>query len=387
MVPKFTIKLFPLSPIHVGNWQKNLHKNIDFIVHHNMNHVIHEDKLFRQLVLRKKMDEFLIAAQTTKFDIKTFLVDKLSLNDNDLQQFLEEVKAYSCQSPTDIKGDYLPFIRDGYGKPFIPGTSIKGAIRTATLYCALKEMLATNERLKSDLLTELSNNLNKPRRNPKELGNFLEKYFQNFVLDEWTSGDPHTDLFRAVEVQDVYLDDDIINVEEVTVSGMKKDKQQDTLNIYAECINSKKEISINLGINLWLFKQIGNSPKRGFPGSLFLGKYILQNAENPEQLLTRLLEFCHTYAADSIPKEGAPISKEPYIFRLGWGTGIFSKTILSLIYNEVTGYDRDKLMRAVGAGSSEFPMTRKIVIQDGEKGELGWARLEKVNAAESGSRA
>ncbi|RMG70143.1 MAG: hypothetical protein D6710_07680, partial [Nitrospirae bacterium] len=40
--------------------------------------------------------------------------------------------------------EYRPFIRDGFGKVYLPGTAIKGVFRTAVLYCMLKRFKETN---------------------------------------------------------------------------------------------------------------------------------------------------------------------------------------------------------------------------------------------------
>ena len=52
--------------------------------------------------------------------------------------------------------NFRPFVRDGNGEIFIPGTTIKGAIRTALLYGILKNSEIDRKRVESKIKRRIS---------------------------------------------------------------------------------------------------------------------------------------------------------------------------------------------------------------------------------------
>lgn len=80
-------------------------------------------------------------------------------------------------------------LHNGFGKPYIPGSSLKGAIRTAVMTSMISGM--------SPL--EVKKMINTPIRNPKQAATRLEKYL--------FGNDPKTDIFRYIHIGDAYFGD------------------------------------------------------------------------------------------------------------------------------------------------------------------------------------
>ncbi|MCY7385075.1 MAG: type III-A CRISPR-associated RAMP protein Csm5, partial [Microcoleus sp. CAN_BIN18] len=109
--------------------------------------------------------------------------------------------------------DFRPMIRNGFGYRYIPGSSIKGAIRTAIAYYLLKHEedynLPSSSRV-SEIESRLRNSMGEVKRKAKSTDEqlFMNDLFSDFSLvyqDKRALGQtslPNTDFMRAVQVTD-----------------------------------------------------------------------------------------------------------------------------------------------------------------------------------------
>lgn len=102
--------------------------------------------------------------------------------------------------------DLRPMIRNGFGQLYIPGSSIKGAIRTAIAYHLLKH---SPEQV-SDIERKLRETMGQIKQRPKFADDklFMEQLFSGFTLTydgkpaPGKTSPPNTDFMRAVQVTD-----------------------------------------------------------------------------------------------------------------------------------------------------------------------------------------
>lgn len=126
-------------------------------------------------------------------------------------------KTTSSQKWTDLKiTDLRPMIRDGFGHLYIPGTSIKGAIRTAIAYHLLKHgdryQVPQTERvsaIEQTLRDRLAQGQLKQQQKFLDDGLFMDRLFSDFALCYQgktiaPKSKPNTDFMRAVRVSDTH---------------------------------------------------------------------------------------------------------------------------------------------------------------------------------------
>lgn len=117
----FNIKLKILSPVHIGNGNV-LVRGVDFVQAYGVIHILDKEKLYLRLS-DSEQEHYLN------------LISKGSLNESEkwIQETvnLPDVARKSTPYSTVLdSGELRPLISDGHGQPYIPGSSIKGAIRS-----------------------------------------------------------------------------------------------------------------------------------------------------------------------------------------------------------------------------------------------------------------
>ena len=171
------IKIQTLTGVHIGSGV-SYQKGTDFVVGKNEYDeetiAIIDPKKVMQLIGEKNIDTWVTAIQAgrpTNNIVKQF-APKAKPKDYALREILKW---------SDILTDTLKeFIHDGNGKPYIPGSSIKGAIRTAILS---QEIVRVRD--KENKILDSRNNLTAKR-----------------IESELFGRDPNSDVFRYLQVGD-----------------------------------------------------------------------------------------------------------------------------------------------------------------------------------------
>lgn len=136
------VRLRTLTPLHIGGREGALNP-LEFVVFEGRCYVISETKLARALQERDQIDTFYTwFTGRERLALREFLRERDLLN----ARFLERIAAYTSPCSIRISQDLRTFVRDAFNRPFLPGTSIKGAIRTAFLYKLLKELPLSGEK-------------------------------------------------------------------------------------------------------------------------------------------------------------------------------------------------------------------------------------------------
>ena len=163
-------------------------------------------------------------------------------------------------------------IHDGMGKPYIPGSSIKGAIRTAVLATLAKKQTGLDSKIVD----------------------YKGKVNANMVESELFGKDPNSDIFRFLQVGDAIFGDNyevairMVNINERPQNGFwDKSKQQ---LIEAICSEDSAEFQMKLKPEFYSFAKSNwpDSPKISPIGKMpaemeslaFLFQLINQHTEN-----------------------------------------------------------------------------------------------------------
>lgn len=189
---KNNIRITNLTQVHIGSGE-TLQKDMDFIVRRNGEYsdiyIIDPDRVGKIIGTDQRVLSQWIAS-IEKGDTNSFF---------DL--FLKRAKPadYSKRCIPNYAGDrrsmtLKKFIHDGTGKPYIPGSSLKGAIRTAIIAFLASKMPETEkERIVENLA--------------KNNGRYQDEFGTHRSAEDVMLGDsPNESLMRFIRVGDAYYD-------------------------------------------------------------------------------------------------------------------------------------------------------------------------------------
>lgn len=421
-----SLKMQLLTPLHIGGASGNL-SPIEFVAFGDRVYVISEEKWAQVLKVKGWIKKFLEeGVGKQRFGLGAFLRKKESLTEAFFKK--HTIARYSSTSAYAPERDLRPFVRDGLDQPFIPGSAIKGALRTGLLYAYLKEVKQRNQgqlpqQIVGPIRAILKDRKVEPRKKMTELGAALvQNVFQDNMLGGVPVG-PHTDLLRCLKIDDAYLphyDKDSLTIEQVRVLSLDSDphnpngwryssgregknqqhlgeRRQSPFALYPECIVGKPdhalpECTIHVRVDLDCFMRFQPSSSPQIPGES-LKDFIMRKMEDQkgnsyaEVLLKTILVLAQgatrdwiTYeqaffnqlkGVDKITKFYAHPGFQPTL-RLGWGSGIGQATVLSLLPNGIQKdvarlYWRRLPRQALERFSNDFvtfPKTRRVIVRN-----------------------
>ncbi|MBW2030052.1 MAG: type III-A CRISPR-associated RAMP protein Csm5 [Deltaproteobacteria bacterium] len=396
-----------ITPVHIGSGEK-LNK-VDVAVDSNRCVVVDVESLLLRLQDNKDAlnefghEGFNMTRFLRKFKISPKSVEKYSIHNKGRVVLKERFKIQEM-------------IKTGLGNPYIPGSSIKGAIRTVLLWHLF------NKEPSEETNKILNRILHNPKVEKEHADNDLEKHF--------FGNDPNHDFMRALQVGDIEFRAQDLKLAESKVlslrsnnsfgwkkmgrKGFTSSNPREATSIYCEALTPGATSTGRLRIEKFLLDHPLSAKELKFSGK--------------KELLDGLPEKCNQFATAFIDKEiefydicnmkdlvkfytnlRERISQEgngAFFLHLGWGSG----------WRAMTGnyLDDDTLMKfrkLFGLGKSicpkcgkeskrdknkqgysfcpackktfpthmfgAFPKTRKIAFEDGSsRYPLGWIKVE-----------
>ena len=377
------------SPVHIGSGdQLDL---MDFVVHNGRVSVIDFDKVLSELVNKGESPLVLhdeIERFGKNFDFGKFLYRQGIDVENVLKYTL------TCEGTPNRMAT---FIKNAFGVPLIPGSSIKGAIRTALTWYFLK-----NENMESEVektLRRVLGELNQIRDNrerrrastrwERKMGQELEN-----LIFYGKEKDPLYDMNKAMTVTDASLRSvDLLEMVLCKIFTMTKENRlvPKGFDIFIEAI--KPDISIGttkISLDSYFLEE--KLSKLGFDEERVdtFRKFPHICNEFSRSLIKFELDFFEKYGLSELVMfyEGllkSITADDEFLLRLGFGIGWISTTI-GLILENNPELLRD-IRREFQMGRkrdhpyyvSEFPKTRKIAIERGKpRFPMGWIRLRRL---------
>lgn len=394
---KLIVNLTVLSPIHIGTRDGAL-QPMEFLYDGQGVQVVDEAKLGRFLVHKNLMDEFIqqaFSGDLRKKGLGGFLKGK-ALN-KEFRKIGPEIAAYSVPGGGIDMSDFRPFIRDGFGRVYLPGTSIKGVLRTAFLYGALKAEVAASGQGRrhpreatvgkwiKDLLDLQGNKRQQAKRS-------LSSKLQRDLIQDWDltdQGQPQNrDILRCLRVRDAYPLNGQVQTRVIPIRFLskrsdgshywsKKPKGWGDLVVWVEAvIGGTFQAEIVWDHELWrmfLLKNKGKMvPAASVKGVLLLADRMSRDIAEHEKAF---------YTSRGEPQGG--LLKRWYdalggsIFRVGFGSGMLSTTV-NLLWSESL---RQEIRNVCGLdrGTDPAPKSRRVWVKsDRECLPMGWARIRIV---------
>ncbi len=249
------LKLKTISPIHIKG------KDIDY-----GQGFVRRDEQTAYAVDINKLAEFLVAQSNDLTLVENYLLrfeESIKSRQKDgftIEKFLSDNNIYHCKNNTVHKNKLIEadvfksvvnaiketdFIKNGYSKAYIPGSSIKGMIRTAVMFKIAEKLKNEAETNKvKDFLENISNKIiefetaakGKDKREINILKGKFSKELQEFIFQTTkfispkaeTVNKANRDFFRCIKVKD---SSEIQNFKRVNifVTSMKKAKKSNEI--------------------------------------------------------------------------------------------------------------------------------------------------------------
>jgi CRISPR-associated protein Csm5 len=329
----------------------------------------------------------------------------------------------------DKIADFRPMIRNGMGQLYIPGSSIKGAIRTAITYYLVKHRARFNtpkDQHPSELELKIRNKLaikeRDERRFKRETKEFddemlINPLFSKFKItygettfDGGKGKEANTDFMRAIKISDsaplirnnVKLKSGKIRPDNTAIAGavtvsshfqtekpvgdedpVAKSKWRAT--IYAEMVrlaNTTFTITLDRQLLSWFKHEQGMEiPFDSIDGLIEICREFSQDIWDEEHDYWNVIQnnpdLAHQLDFDDIRTLYEPEAC-PYKLRLGWGTGMTGTTISLALPDQLRQEIRDAC--GIAAPGFDAPKSRRTVANNqGElKYAMGWTRLDIV---------
>lgn len=406
------------SPIlHIGSEVSRLNP-FEYVQTGSKVYLPNQEALAKALHQRGRLKN-LMAAIEKREDITQLLEDSFgdswwnakTANGEPIFPKIASSRKWTDQKITELR----PMIRNGMGQLYIPGSSIKGAIRTAIAYYLLKHEadyqvpksvrvseieLKLREKLKQG---DVANSHKKKFLDDKL---FMDDLFADFSLryqgkeipSKFKIG-PNTDFMRSLKITDSepLLEDKIIN---------KRGKEV-ALNVpvLAEVMVSSRFDNYTAKYRASLYTEMVRNVQTEF--TLSLDTEMLswfhhrQEMKVPFQSIDEIIKICQEFAQEQWDAEhdywqsiknnqnaqGKNLNfsdirsfyepeKCPFSLRMGWGSGMNGTTIDLLLEEELKAEIRDAA--GIAAPNFEAPKSRRTVV--GASGEIkyvpGWAKFK-----------
>lgn len=322
------MKLTTLSPIFIGDGKKLIKK--EYIYDGENKKIIIPDlfKMMDYFEMYKLNSEYEIYMSSSKneIDLGQWIKSKRG-NLKMVSNFTKYVIDFKNADPRDAKGKFDlneidTFIKDPYGLPFVPGSSIKGMIRTALL---CYEIVNSNR---------LSNLINKIYEKSKDFDSKPNIYKKNMGL---AMSDMEKEVFSTILKERPRLPDALrsnmrgliigdsrpLKTTDLTLSkkiDFTIGKNENLLPIYRETIKPGVDIYFDISIDTL----IDNTP---FPYSI----------DNIFEAINLFNQTSNDYFYSIFDRE----NKGENIAYLGGGTGFLSKTIIYPAFAKSQTYLKD----------------------------------------------
>ena len=345
-----------LSPLHIGNGNKI--NPIEYLLDEKF-YRIDMDSLFKD-------ENFAVNKFIEKANKCFYLGD---FYPNIAKQHIK----YSLEISEELKKkkkikEIHEFIKSG-GRVYIPGSSIKGAIRTALLYYAIKN---------DEWLFNLSKNhvlqLSIIGGNKKKADDVIEEKFFGRITH---------DFMKALIISDSNLKSpsclklQLIKAFSINIA----DKPYQKLDLLAECIKIGSEFKLDIKLEDFYFKEareLGFSSKKKYLDNL---PQICN--EYSKELIDYELKFYRKYKMQDLVEFYEKLDAEKgFLLRISWGSGWHSMSIARIFQEEPFFME---LRKRFNLGKRRnypyfvdiFPKSRKVVFDD-KIYPLGWIKLEEI---------
>ncbi len=362
----FDLELESLSPIHIGSG--DVYSQLDYVSKNNKVFILDFDKILENLA-RESIDDL-------TYDIlRNFDNNRWAGN---VEKFFEKYGIHwkkFVEREYDLvgeigKNEIKRFICSGRGA-YIPGSSLKGAIKTAVFFSILKN----NKKIRENIIKNL-----KWDWNDKEIKNLV-------------SPNSFKDLFRAFQISDSQTIENI----KIAVSRVYhfEKKRFDTSIVYQIADKFNTNITCKIDRKLIETNQLKKENFNLTKENIFKAcndfskeiiKYELEKLDKvDDRKLSKINEFYR-----KLEEKTKNLGQNECLLRVGQGSSSIATTMFLALKED--GEIREKFIREISRikrrryNKSEeivefFPLTSKFILESNQIAArpLGWAKLKSIN--------
>jgi CRISPR-associated protein Csm5 len=380
----YQVSLTTITPLHIGTGGELL-QGYDYICDSKLTYVLDLERLFRHLSDNPLALDALAAGEP----INT-LLERKWLSWSDLQGETAPVRYVLSGTPSGLPGNPLTLLeqlKDVYDRPYIPGSSLKGALRTAIL----AQLLSERNRVIQPADLAAPSRHGRPDASRMALGLEHEAFGPN----------PNQDVLRALQVKDsTTADKSRLELRQVRVyppsrraTNVPRGDHESGLDINCECVRAGSEFHLELHVDKQLLglpvatTRMEQAPRL----AQLLDDLPRVLRRNAQRVLKQELSFYDrhddaTVAHDELGKVVAQHNqtlkgsdRRRALLPLGWGAGWESKTLgaealANVLEETITICQMARGQRRPG---DPFPKSRKLVLRGAKPAlPLGWVLLE-----------
>lgn len=312
---------------------------------------------------------------------------------------LSKLSAYtlSCpQSPEEV--EIREAIKSVGNRPYIPGSTLKGAIRTALL----GEILSENDQIYDKSLRQLETLIERePRGNPRR--EQPGRQVESLAFGK----DPNHDLLRALQVSDTEpLHSDALEIGMAwTVTLNQKNQLVQKIERNQEYKNFVQQFQTNqrLTFTLKIDERLLRQHEKNRLGFNDLQENVLRNitkicrsatekyAQDERDFFSgyELFEIANRY--DDLIGVNNTLSEDEFLLQIGWGTGYHTNTVAALFTDDEEAREdlwmdlRERFRLGESRSKRgeyderEFPKTRRILYRGPNPiAPLGWVKISQL---------
>jgi CRISPR type III-A-associated RAMP protein Csm5 len=356
-----------ISPLHIGSGEK-LQKDMDFILVSKQIHILHRQRLFNEI---QKL------GKTGVVEFNDAVEDGLMADWIKKKGLLDKVRAYTVPSGTNrLPRDISAQLRDGFGRPLVPGSSLKGSMRTAII-----SHLARADKNRSCLQQAIDLHSKKPLKQ--------SKFDDNKVCRNLLGATPNENLMRGLTVGDVTFKPSDIGLKMVWIDRMiSTDKMGPKFPVFVESVQTGARGRGQLSFDLYLSKADLREKCFAFKMHLELSVMLEAIRKITDNTIKHEIDFfeklsgphSHEMGAfyrDLLVKQNALADKQ-ILLQLGWGSGWRSMTGPLLSHADLSQNNfalRKNLKLAPKHLKYPFPKSRKAAFDNGHSVSMGWVIL------------
>lgn len=344
------------SPLHIGAGER--YSGSEFIVKSNEMMRVDINKIYA-LLDEKNKQIFLDSLEDPFFRLNDF-VNKIKIP-------VSEAKLYSSSLKTNIPIEIIEHIKTGF-KGYIPGSSFKGAIRTAILSAFIGEK-EVNELGKIFTM-----------KNPWQMNREAERFIDGF-FSSGTNRDPNIDFMRFIQISDFIPVKNlcIYNIQSLE-AGEKNWKWYHrngrVVQSYLETIAAGEQLEgeMHLTYKNNIHQSLGLQGKKDIINIIEIKRLIYNFSSN---IIEHEIKFSERYNINFLLEFYENLKKvnkaDSPVIKLGNGSGYLATTIGLEIKKNPVVYEIVRNSLRGRSYAFEFPKSRRIVME--EKMPLGWCRL------------
>lgn len=293
-------------------------------------------------------------------------------------------------------------LRDPYERPYVPGSTLKGAIRTALLEALINEL---DENRARRYIQEIA------QRNEQGKPKYDRRYVARRVLekdlltgdksprkkDPRADLDPNYDLLRALHV----VDSEPIEPERVEIGLVWVYTIRNRALVQKRASNEEYKMllewlpaGVTTQVEIVLDAHLLSEPVRqqlGFTAESvqLIQEFAAHCNERARSLIESETEFYEVYALPSAQRFYKQLQARlqqvehasGFLLNIGWGSGWEAKAVLNPLTEELDNeYEQVRRLYGLGRPHDDFPKTRRLAYRNNQPyAPLGWIALTPLS--------